>query len=196
MLKGHGWIGGGGSPVNVLEPGCGEGSFLEAIRETWPDADRLGVELNPELVRIARLRGHDVVKKDFLQCDDLPHYHLIVGNPPYVAAREFIEKSLAQLDPDHGTLAFLLPLNFLGGKKRFKGFWKEHIDKLSAIYVLPLRIGFTADGRSDSREYGIFVFSHWDQEPARLHFLDNTHLANKWRGKNLEWLWVRPGDKK
>jgi SAM-dependent methyltransferase len=51
-----------GSPVSVLEPGCGSGRMLEALVRRGVDA--VGIDLSPEMLAIAerrapgRLRAH------------------------------------------------------------------------------------------------------------------------------------------
>lgn len=58
--------------------------------------------------------GIDYLKKDF-EAD------LIVTNPPFSLALEFLEKSLKEAK----TVAYLLRLNFLGSQKR-KPFWQQN----------------------------------------------------------------------
>lgn len=176
-----------GDVVNVLEPGCGAGSFLLAAQEAWPDAVVEGVELNPDLCEKARALGFEVMHGDILgtkplkpDVDFLPDYHVIVGNPPFVSADAFINRLVHRLDPEGGFLAFLLRLNFLGGGARFENLWSKH--RAERVYVMPARPGFTADGGSDSIEYAVAVWRHpsVETDATSLHWLDNRGVANKW----------------
>jgi hypothetical protein len=81
---------------------------------------------------------------------------VILTNPPYSRAFEFLEKALSEAP----HVAMLLRLNFLGSEKRAKFFQRTPPD----IYVLPNRPSF-ARGHTDSCEYGWFV---WGPERERV----------------------------
>lgn len=82
----------------------------------------------------------------------LPFVELIVTNPPFTLAIEFLTKSLT-----HGlTIVYLLRLNFLGSKKR-KPFFE--LNRPTHLYVLSSRPSFTGSG-TDATEYAWFV---WDR---------------------------------
>ena len=80
-------------------------------------------------------------------------YDVILGNPPYSLALDFINKSLELLHPG-GLLIFLLRTNFLESEKRFK-WWQEH--PLSGLYTLHKRPSFTGRG-TDATSYSWFVW--------------------------------------
>ena len=77
---------------------------------------------------------------------------LIITNPPFSLAIDFLEKSLGEAD----TVVYLLRLNFFGSVKR-KEFWNKN--KPSHLFVLTPRPSFT-EGGTDSCEYGWFC---WDR---------------------------------
>ena len=67
-------------------------------------------------IQIADLRyGVDYLKTNFQHCD------LIVTNPPFSLALEFLEKSLMEAH----TVIYLLRLNFMGADCR-KSFWEKN----------------------------------------------------------------------
>ena len=80
------------SARSVVEPTCGEGSFLRAAVAAFPEFQRLlGFEINPEYVQSAQaIREATVFCADFFEQDwcstlaDLPAPILVVGNPPWV----------------------------------------------------------------------------------------------------------------
>ena len=177
------------SPVVLLEPGCGEGSFLDAFQAVWPNAERIGIDLNPSLVAIAQERGHAAIVGDFLaDRGGIEHdVSAAIGNPPFKAAEEFITQALNLVEPK-GIVAMVQRLNFLGGAKRYKSFWDAMPGKfLRHVYIMPLRVGFTPDGLTDSIEYGIFVFQRGYTGHTTFNFLDNTGTENKWRGQSWHW---------
>lgn len=177
-------------PGRLLEPGCGEGSFLDAMAKVWPSAERIGVDLNPELVDIAVDRGHEAYACDYLKVKDLGGpFDAIIGNPPFKFADEFLERSMGLVKP-FGIVAFIQKLNWQGGQKRFKAMWLKTGRDLAHEYVLPYRIGFTPDGGSDSIEYGVYVFQRgWMKtgRPTTKSFLDNSGITNRWVGESWHW---------
>ena len=93
-------------------------------------------------------KGKDYLKVNFKS-------DLIVTNPPFSLALEFLEKSLREAE----VVVYLLRLNFLGSQKR-KPFWEKNPP--SHIFVLSKRPSFTGKG-TDATEYAWFV---WDKKGA------------------------------
>ena len=79
---------------------------------------------------------------------------VIITNPPFLLAREIIEKALSDVAKD-GFVIMLQRLNFFGGKKR-RDFWDNHMPKYT--FVHNKRISFTPDGKTDSIEYAHYVW--------------------------------------
>jgi len=76
---------------------------------------------------------------------------IIITNPPFSLALEFLQKSLREAQ----TVIYLLRLNFLGSQARHE-FWKRN--RPSHVLVLSKRPSFCGGG-SDSTEYAWFC---WD----------------------------------
>ncbi len=152
----------------VLEPACGRGAIARELRAAGVDAGHLmlmDLDLDRCLAAAAEF-GH-VNQHDFLQYaahiweHRAERFGLIIGNPPYSLAREFVDAALSICEPD-GEVAMLLRLNFLGSQKRAA--W--HRAKPCDVYILPRRPSFTPDGKTDSCEYAWFVWGperggHW-----------------------------------
>lgn len=77
---------------------------------------------------------------------------VIVTNPPFLLALEFLQKSLREAQ----TVIYLLRLNFLGSQAR-KEFWQ--CNRPSHVLVLSKRPSFIGNGGTDSTEYAWFC---WD----------------------------------
>lgn len=148
-----------------LEPAVGHGAIVRAVNA---HLDALGHKVDWTGADIRReVRDHvgdcvdgtqlfaglDFTKPSML---DGAEYDVVITNPPFVFAMEFIERSL--LAADH--VAMLLRLNFLGSAKRGAFFRSEMPD----VYVLPNRPGFTGDGRTDATEY---CWAVWTPERGR-----------------------------
>ncbi len=110
----------------VVDPGTGTGAIAHRIAERSPRADVRGIELNPNLLAMARaLRVQGVAweQADWLawKPDGTPDY--VIGNPPYGPksdrhlAEKFIRKALA-VAGKKGTVAMLLRTNYLIPKSR------------------------------------------------------------------------------
>ena len=89
-----------------------------------------------------------------------PSVDLILTNPPFSLAQEFITKALTEAN----TVIMLLRLNFLGAQKRFS-FWKDN--EPTSLYVLSKRPSFTGAG-TDSTEYAWFVWDKTNRLPKGI----------------------------
>jgi hypothetical protein len=128
-----------------FEPCAGSGAIIRAARPLYPEVTWFANELREECdVALSEEIGRDNVSiGDYLE-GNYSKVDLIITNPPFSLAIEFIEKSM--------TLApisfFLLRLNFLESKKR-SSFFKEHCPD---VYVLSKRPSLVL-GRTDSTGY-------------------------------------------
>lgn len=88
-------------------------------------------------------------KADFFTLSFPFKFDLVISNPPFCLAREFVDKSL-EVTRDGGMVVMLLRLNFFGSQSRFQ-WWKQNMPV--ATYVHNKRMAFTDDGGTDSIEY-------------------------------------------
>lgn len=126
--------------------------------------------------------GYEVISKDLSLGDDflkeINKFDTIITNPPFSLAFEFIQKA----KEISNYFAFLLPLSYLHGKKRFDNIYSDEKFPLSRIYVFtrypmlgePLR----EDGKYNT---GMMVYAWfvWDKfsvgrEPI-IRWIDNNH---------------------
>ena len=118
------------SPETVIEPTCGEGSFLVAAGERFPRATLVGYEINAQYTRMARAalrrsgRQASVVTKDFFALDWERELRgrsgpiLVLGNPPWVTTAQLgaIGRSNA---PEKSNSRGLRGLDAVTGKSNF-----------------------------------------------------------------------------
>ncbi|HOX42456.1 MAG TPA: methyltransferase domain-containing protein [Myxococcota bacterium] len=96
MLVGHLAGTRGGAPRRVLDLGCGLGSVLLITAWAFPEAELVGLELNPELAEFARrnvllnrcaprvrIAAGDLRDRALLA--SLGRFELVTGSPPYFA---------------------------------------------------------------------------------------------------------------
>jgi adenine-specific DNA-methyltransferase len=111
----------------VLEPACGDGAFVARIPPHYPDV--VAIEIDPAHCPNGALNA------DFFTYPEIEKFDTIIGNPPYVKARDiapetrrhfstqlldghanlylhFIEKCVRHLNPG-GELIFITPRDFL-----------------------------------------------------------------------------------
>jgi SAM-dependent methyltransferase len=134
----------------VLEPGCGTGAILKEIVATGAHA--VGIESHAD--RAAEAAKHaSVACGDYLRTLELApahRYDLVLGNPPFKHAREFVEKALTQ----GAGVCMLLRLSWLASRSR-ADFHRAHP---SRVFILPRRPSFTPDGKTDASEYAWFAW--------------------------------------
>lgn len=125
------------TPRTILEPAAGEGGMMRVVEAYWPKATVYGIEIDPVRAKLAAVPNGDALEPRFSwkwRYDDQP-FDLIITNPPFSLAIEYVKKAL-----ESGALecAFLLRLAFLESKRRAA----FHRANPSDIYVLPERPSF------------------------------------------------------
>lgn len=141
-------------PKTILDPGAGTGVWGSVARELWPGAFICGVDNTfPDKPPAYDLwRVHDYLS------DEAAVYSgadLVVGNPPYRSAEEFVRQALRDVMPS-GMIIFLLRLAFLEGQARMAGLWREWPP--TSVHVLGKRPSFTGDGKTDATAYAVYVW--------------------------------------
>lgn len=142
--------------IKILDPCAGSGHVIQAINEMYNNVHVDAIEIRPEEKEILNKYTDSIQIGDFLETDIKTGYDLVISNPPYSLAQEFIDKGLKCLN-DTGKLVYLLRTNFLESNKRFK-WWQNKLP--SGIYVLHARPSFTDDKHTDACSYSWFV---WDK---------------------------------
>jgi hypothetical protein len=111
-------------PRRILEPSCGDGRMLDAIREYGHGA--LGIEYHAGRADQARAKGHSVVLANFLECPPKPEFDTVVMNPPFYG-RHYVKQvrhALKFLKPG-GTLVAVLPATAHYDHKELEGEWRD-----------------------------------------------------------------------
>ncbi len=88
------WAVGAGAPARIVDPGAGSGRFLLAAGKAFPDAELVGIEIDPLAALLLRANAavHGMADRLTLRVADyrataLPEIDgrtLFLGNPPYV----------------------------------------------------------------------------------------------------------------
>lgn len=157
--------------TNILDPGCGNGvwtdAFLSVLDSPIPEPHGLsyfpyfvGVDINePERNKFLY---SELIIGDYLEYSPgLKKFDLIIGNPPFSLMEEFVRKSIS-LVAEHGTIALMGRLAFLGSQKRAKsgGLFTEYPPH--NVWVSSRRPSFfsVVDGKhtTDMMEYAIYIW--------------------------------------
>lgn len=147
-----------GNPQTIFEPACGEGAITRVLRAYFP---------------ASVIQGSDILfgpEQDFLQMRPQPVYDLIITNPPFSLAKEFIDCALGWRRTEESLVVMLLRLNFLGSQDRAP-WWRAR--PLPSVYVTPRRppFGKNKNGKpgTDSTEYAWFIWGLRDAHYEILH---------------------------
>ncbi len=133
----------------ILDPGCGTGAIIRELGAMYPENEITGLEIEPGRFEAASASTDlPVMQVDFFKHHD--RCDVIVSNPPYSQAIEFVQHALT-LAP---VVCMLLRLPWLASQRRAE--W--HRENPAHVCVLPKRPSFTADGKTDATEYAWFIW--------------------------------------
>jgi predicted RNA methylase len=152
--------------TRILDPGCGTGAILREIGAHYPENEVCGLEIDSgRFEACSASTDLPVLQGDFMNHSD--RWDLIVSNPPYSFAIEFVQHALS-LAP---VVAMLLRLPWLASQKRAQ--W--HRENPAHVCVLPKRPSFTVDGKTDATEYAWFI---WGTDRAGTHTILDIDLED------------------
>lgn len=111
-------------PMRILEPSCGDGRILDAIRARGHRA--FGVEYHLARQSQAAAKGHSVVLANFLECPPRPEFDAVVMNPPFYGRHyaKHVRHAFKFLKP-LGTLVAILPATAHYDHGELQGEWRD-----------------------------------------------------------------------
>jgi hypothetical protein len=151
-----------------LEPGAGSGAIIKAVRQVRTDMSWVAIEKQARFRKQLELLTVDTIIGDYLTTWVNLDVVLVLGNPPFSLAMEFIQHSMAAYP--NADVALLLRLPFLASNKRATFMQAFAPD----AYVLPDRPCF-AKGDSDNTDYAWMVWPKLDPEDTD-HVPEIGHL--------------------
>jgi hypothetical protein len=165
--------------LHVVDAGAGDGAIAEAL--PYKPRQITCVENDLRYAADCKGKGFHVDNWDWAKFNPVARVDIIVSNPPYSDALEFIEHALGLISTPmkaggamtptnslYGMAAFLLRLNFLEGQARadFHRKYPAH------VLVLPRRPSFTGGG-TDATGYARLL---WGRNPSA----PKPIVANRW----------------
>ncbi len=111
-------------PSRVLEPSCGDGRIMDAIRSRGHHV--FGIEYHAGRAAEARAKGHNVLTANFLEQPANPEFDFVVMNPPFYGRHyvKHVRHALKFLRPG-GTLVSILPATACYDHKELDGEWRD-----------------------------------------------------------------------
>lgn len=111
--------------AKVLEPSCGDGRLLEALRRKGR-FDLFGIEVDPRRAAEARAKGFPVLCANFLETAPVADYDHVVMNPPFYGRHyaQHVEHALKYLRPG-GILTAILPATARYDHGLLEGSWSD-----------------------------------------------------------------------
>jgi hypothetical protein len=118
--------------ARVLEPSCGCGRIMDALRSAG--AKPFGIEVDPKRAFETKAKGHPVLVANFLETVPTGDYDRVVMNPPFYGKHyaKHVRHAFDFLKPG-GTLTAILPvtardhglLDDLGARSRYDSPWRD-----------------------------------------------------------------------
>ena len=143
--------------LTVCEPACGDGAIVKILEKKWDNVVAYDIE------------------KNFLW--ETKNYDYIITNPPFSLAYEFVQKA-KQIATE--KFAFLLPLSYLHGKKRYDNIYMDKQYGLKKVYVFTrypmLGESLREDGKYNTgmMVYAWYIFeNHYSGLPV-IDWIDNN----------------------
>ncbi|QDT76328.1 Methyltransferase small domain protein (plasmid) [Lacipirellula limnantheis] len=136
----------------VLEPSCGKGDILDALKEECPDIELVAIERNWTMEDVLSAKGHAVEFSDFLE--HAGSYDRIVMNPPFENGQDIdhVRHAYSLLRPGGRLVSVVCEGPFFRSDKKASEFrqWLEALDSDSE--QLPAD---AFQGRDAFRETGV-----------------------------------------
>jgi len=112
----------------VLEPSCGCGRILDAVRRNQPEAILRGIEYDAGRAHETRAKGYTVQRANFLDVPPDPTFDVVLMNPPFAGRhwRKHLDHAMRFL-ADGGQLVAILPASawYDGHIKGIIGTWRD-----------------------------------------------------------------------
>lgn len=158
---------------NILDVGCGNGVWGEAIRKINPNAHITGIDIQ----NFEKSDAYDkwIMGQDYLKWDTPLNFDLVIGNPPFKYWRDIVRKAMTELTDD-GHLSLFLRLQCLESKKSANIFAKY---PLKAVLVSVSRVPFLLKNGSigNKSAYAQYIWQRGWNSDTIVKWID-------WKGAN------------
>jgi len=158
----------------ILEPACGELAIVDVLKK-YGYLNLFYFDKYP--------KRYFIKQKDFLELEG--SYDVIITNPPFSLAKEFILKA-KELKPY--CFIMLLPLSYLHGKERYDLIYNNKDNfRLHYVYVFTrypmLKDTVESDGTFETEVYAWFLWENGYNDNPIIDWLDNNNYVKRKRDK-------------
>lgn len=165
--------------IDVLDAGCGNGVWAkESVQFTYAgDFENdypfiTGIDIEPHITERPDLID-EIIVGDFLKFGPNYKFNIVLGNPPYSLAEEFVRHAY-DLVYEEGYVYFLMRLAFLEGIKRGQGLFKDL--PLKRVSICSRRPSFfsSKNGKhtTDTLAYAMFLWQKGYEGNPEIDWLD------------------------
>lgn len=162
----------------VLDAGCGRGVWGFIGVSLFHNGKSFGIDIKEDEEQNQFL--DNFILQDYLNWNPNNKFDLILGNPPFSNAEEFVHHSFDLLE-DSGYIYFFLRLAFLEGRKRQLSLFEKYPPK--RVYVLTRRPSFfsTKKGKdtTDTLAYAMFLWKKGFEGKTELDWLYWENMKNE-----------------
>ena len=116
----------------VLEPSCGCGRLMDAVRAEYPGVTLRGIEYDAGRAAQARAKGHSVQVANFLDVPPDPTFDAVLMNPPFCGRHwrkhlDHAKRFLRNRDRQRGVVLCILPASawYDGHLTKQEGRWSD-----------------------------------------------------------------------
>jgi methylase of polypeptide subunit release factors len=123
----------------ILEPVCGQGHIIKAIKQWNPAVDVYGVDIvqRADIFNLGLLEKGDFLNSGILEGE----YENVITNPPFSLAQQFVEEALRIASE---KVAIFCKIQFLEGQARKEMFENTNLKK---VYVFSKRVSPLRNGK-------------------------------------------------
>ncbi len=141
----------------VLEPAQGQGSITRQLRHHFPCVTGYDKYQGPTYF-------------DFFE--ETGRYDLVITNPPFSQVNEFLEHARIVAK---SSIAFLLPLRYLHGIKRYESGVFHRLAEVNVFVRAPLLTTMSSGEqyRTGMQVYAWFIWDQKEVKPPCLHWINN-----------------------
>lgn len=157
----------GVTPYRILEPGCGDGAIVRVIERT------LNPKIRHEITAVDIRDTGFGIQADFLEMEPNPIFDLVVTNPPYSLAQEYVDHGKKFLRTQKSKLVLLLRINFFGSQKR-AAWWRKNM--ISNLYISSRRPSFKQSKKGSTTDATEYAWFEWRSDKKLPIVMLDTEL--------------------